>query len=208
MSSDVPVERLSREEAAAELARLAAEIAHHDRLYYRDAAPEIADAAYDALRQRNQALEARFPDLIRPDSPSHRVGAAPVEDFGKVRHRVPMLSLDNAMAADEVREFLKRVRRFLNLTQDVALALVAEPKIDGLSASLRYEDGLFVQGATRGDGTVGEDVTANLRTIRDIPQRMGGAGVPAALEVRGEVYMERAQFLALNAARAAASEPL
>ena len=112
------------------------------------------------------------------------------------------------MAADEVREFLKRVRRFLNLTQDVPLALVAEPKIDGLSASLRYEDGLFVQGATRGDGSVGEDVTANLRTIRDIPQRMGGAGVPTALEVRGEVYMERAQFLALNAARAAAGEPL
>jgi DNA ligase (NAD+) len=208
MSTDVPVERLSREEAAAELARLAAEIAHHDRLYYRDAAPEIADAAYDALRQRNQAIEARFPDLIRPDSPSHRVGASPVEDFGKVRHRVPMLSLDNAMAAEEVREFLRRVRRFLNLAQDVPLALVAEPKIDGLSASLRYEDGLFVQGATRGDGTVGEDVTANLRTIRDIPQRMGGAGVPAALEVRGEVYMERAQFLALNAARAAAGEPL
>jgi DNA ligase (NAD+) len=208
MASDVRVERLSREEAAAELAHLAAAIAHHDRLYYRDAAPEISDAAYDALRQRNQTIEARFPDLIRPDSPSHRVGAAPVEDFGKVRHRVPMLSLDNAMAAAEVREFLTRVRRFLNLTQDVPLALVAEPKIDGLSASLRYEDGLFVQGATRGDGTVGEDVTANLRTIRDIPQRMGGAGVPTALEVRGEVYMERAQFLALNAARAAAGEPL
>jgi DNA ligase (NAD+) len=208
MGSDVPVERLSREAAAAELARLAAAIAHHDRLYYRDAAPEISDAAYDALRQRNQAIEARFPDLIRPDSPSHRVGAAPVEDFGKVRHRVAMLSLDNAMAADEAREFLKRVRRFLNLTQDVPLALVAEPKIDGLSASLRYEHGLFVQGATRGDGTVGEDVTANLRTIRDIPQRMGGAGVPTGLEVRGEVYMERAQFLALNAARAAAGEPL
>jgi DNA ligase (NAD+) len=208
MSTDVPVERLSREEAAAELARLAAAIAHHDRLYYRDAAPEISDADYDALRQRNQAIEARFPDLIRPDSPSHRVGAAPVEDFGKVRHRVPMLSLDNAMAAGEVREFMQRVRRFLNLGQDVPLALVAELKIDGLSASLRYQDGVFVQGATRGDGTVGEDVTANLRTIRDIPQRMGGAGVPAALEVRGEVYMERAQFLALNAAREAAGEPL
>jgi DNA ligase (NAD+) len=208
MSTDVPLERLSREAAAAELARLAAAIAHHDRLYYRDAAPEISDAGYDALRQRNQAIEARFPDLIRPDSPSHRVGAAPVEDFGKVRHRIPMLSLDNAMAAGEVREFLKRVRRFLNLGQEVPLALAAEPKIDGLSASLRYEDGLFVQGATRGDGTVGEDVTANLRTIRDIPQRMGGVGVPGALEVRGEVYMERAQFLALNAAREAAGEPL
>ena len=208
MSAKIPVERLSRDEAAVELARLAAEIGHHDRLYYRDAAPEISDAEYDALRQRNQALEARFPDLIRPDSPSHRVGAAPVEDFGKVRHRVPMLSLDNAMAGDEVGEFLRRVRRFLNLGEDVPLTLVAEPKIDGLSASLRFEDGLFVQGATRGDGTVGEDVTANLRTIRDIPQRMGGSGVPSVLEVRGEVYMERAQFLALNAARAAAGEPL
>ena len=208
MGTQVAVERLSREEAAGELARLAAEIARHDRLYYRDAAPEISDAEYDALRQRNQAIEARFPDLIRPDSPSHRIGAPPVEDFGKVRHRVPMLSLDNAMAAGEVSEFVRRVRRFLNLGQDVPLALVAEPKIDGLSASLRYEDGLFVQGATRGDGTVGEDVTANLRTIRDIPQRMGGAGVPPVLEVRGEVYMERAQFMALNAQRQAAGEPL
>ncbi|HEX6114587.1 MAG TPA: NAD-dependent DNA ligase LigA [Geminicoccaceae bacterium] len=208
MTACVPVERLTREQAARELARLAAEIAYHDRLYYRDAAPEVSDAEYDALRQRNHAIEACFPDLIRPDSPSHRIGAAPVEDFGKVRHRVPMLSLDNAMAAGEVREFIRRVRRFLNLKEDVPLTLVAEPKIDGLSANLRYEDGLFVQGATRGDGTIGEDVTANLRTIRDIPQRMGGAGVPSVLEVRGEVYMERAQFIALNAAREAAGEPL
>ena len=208
MGTQVAIERLSREEAAGELARLAGEIARHDRLYYRDAAPEISDAEYDALRRRNEAIETRFPDLIRPDSPSHRIGASPVEDFGKVRHRVPMLSLDNAMAAGEVREFMRRIRRFLNLGQEVPLALVAEPKIDGLSASLRYEDGLFVQGATRGDGTVGEDVTANLRTIRDIPQRMGGAGVPPVLEVRGEVYMERAQFMALNAQRQAAGEPL
>jgi DNA ligase (NAD+) len=208
MTEHVPAERLNRAQAATELARLAAEIAHHDRLYYRDAAPEISDAGYDALRQRNQAIEARFPDLIRPDSPSHRVGAPPVEDFGKVRHRVPMLSLDNAMAAGEVREFMRRVRRFLNLAEDAPLDLVAEPKIDGLSASLRYEDGLFVQGATRGDGTVGEDVTANLRTIHDIPQRLDGAGLPSALEVRGEVYMERADFMALNAAREAAGEPL
>jgi DNA ligase (NAD+) len=208
MGTQVAIERLSREEAAGELARLAAEIARHDRLYYRDAVPEISDAEYDALRRRNEAIETRFPDLIRPDSPSHRIGASPVEDFGKVRHRVPMLSLDNAMAAGEVREFMRRIRRFLNLGQEVPLALVAEPKIDGLSASLRYENGLFVQGATRGDGTVGEDVTANLRTIRDIPQRMGGAGVPPVLEVRGEVYMERAQFMALNAQRQAAGEPL
>jgi DNA ligase (NAD+) len=208
MIASVPVERLTRAQAASELARLAAEIAHHDRLYYRDAAPEISDAEYDALRQRNQAIEARFPDLIRPDSPSHRIGAPPVEDFGKVRHRVPMLSLDNAMEAGEVSEFMRRVRRFLNLGEDAPLGLVAEPKIDGLSASLRYEDGLFVQGATRGDGTVGEDVTANLRTIHDIPQRLDGAGLPSALEVRGEVYMERADFVALNAAREAAGEPL
>jgi DNA ligase (NAD+) len=208
MAADLPPERLTRKQAAAELARLAAEIAHHDRRYYRDDAPEISDADYDALRRRNQAIEARFPDLVRADSPSHRIGAPPVEDFGKVRHRVPMLSLDNAMAAAEVNEFLRRVRRFLNLGEDAALPLVAEPKIDGLSASLRYEDGLFVQGATRGDGTVGEDVSANLRTIRDIPQRMDGADPPAVLEVRGEVYMERADFLALNAAREGAGEPL
>ena len=160
------------------------------------------------MRRRNQAIEARFPDLIRADSPSHRVGAPPVEDFGKVRHRVPMLSLDNAMGAGEVSEFVRRVGRFLNLGEDAPLDLVAEAKIDGLSANLRYEDGSFVQGATRGDGTVGEDVTANLRTIHDIPQRLEGAALPSRLEVRGEVYMERADFMALNAAREAAGEPL
>jgi DNA ligase (NAD+) len=208
MAAPVPVERLTSAQAAAELAELAAAIAHHDRRYYRDAAPEIADAEYDALRQRNQAIEARFPDLIRADSPSHRVGAPPVEDFGKVRHRVPMLSLDNAMAAGEVSEFVRRVRRFLNLAEDAPLDLIAEAKIDGLSANLRYEDGSFVQGATRGDGTVGEDVTANLRTIHDIPQRLEGVALPSVLEVRGEVYMERADFMALNAAREAAGEPL
>ena len=178
MTTETPPERLCREEAAAELARLAAAIAHHDRRYYREDAPEISDAEYDALRRRNQAIEARFPDLVRADSPSHRIGAPPVEDFGKVRHRVPMLSLDNAMAAAEVREFVRRVRRFLNLAEELPLAMVAEAKIDGLSANLRYEDGLFVQGATRGDGTVGEDVTANLRTIHDIPQRMDGPRCP------------------------------
>jgi DNA ligase (NAD+) len=208
MAPRVPVERLARAHAAAELAELAAEIAHHDRLYYREAAPEISDADYDGLRQRNQAIESRFPDLIRSDSPSLRVGAPPVEDFGKVRHRMPMLSLDNAMGPGEVSEFVRRVRRFLNLGEDAPLDLVAEAKIDGLSANLRYEDGLFVQGATRGDGAVGEDVTANLRTIHDIPQRLEGPALPSRLEVRGEVYMERADFMALNAAREAAGEPL
>lgn len=204
----LPVEQLSRAQAQDELTALAAEIARHDRLYYRDAQPELSDADYDALRRRNSAIEERFPELARPDSPTHRVGAPPVEAFGKVIHRVPMLSLDNAMAAADVVEFLRRVRRFLSLPEAEPLALVAEPKIDGLSSSLRYEDGLLVQGATRGDGTVGEDVTANLRTVRDIPQRLETREPPPVLEVRGEVYMEREDFLALNARREAAGEPL
>ncbi len=207
-STPLPVEALTREQAADELAALAAEITRHDRLYYQHDAPAISDADYDRLRRRNQALEARFPDLIRPDSPSHRVGAAPVADFGKVQHRVPMLSLDNAMDGAEVVEFLRRVRRFLKLADDAPLALVAEPKIDGLSSTLRYEHGEFHLGATRGDGAVGEDVTRNLRTIRDVPLRLNTAEPPAVLEVRGEVYMERADFAALNQARAAAGEPL
>jgi DNA ligase (NAD+) len=208
MTEPVPVEQLTPEQARAELERLGAEIARHDRLYHRDDAPEVSDAEYDALRQRNSAIEARFPELVRPDSPTHRVGAAPVEAFGKVTHRVPMLSLDNAMETAEVVEFLRRARRFLNLPEDAPLDLVAEPKIDGLSSSLRYEDGVLVQGATRGDGTVGEDVSANLRTIYDIPQRLETKEPPPLLEVRGEVYMERADFLALNARREAAGEPL
>ena len=201
------VAMLSEAEAEAELARLANEMARHDRLYYRDDAPELSDAEYDALRQRNIALERRFPALIRPDSPSLRVGAAPAEAFGKVTHAVPMLSLDNAMAEEEVREFVARIRRFLNLPADAPLDFVAEPKIDGLSCSLRYEDGWLVRGATRGDGTVGEDVTANVRTIRDIPQRLEGDDPPRVLEVRGEVYMERADFLQLNERRLAKGEP-
>jgi DNA ligase (NAD+) len=208
MAEPPPVDQLTPEQARAELERLAAEIARHDRLYYRADAPEVSDAEYDALRRRNSAIEARFPDLVRPDSPTHRVGAAPVEAFGKITHRVPMLSLDNAMEPAEVVEFLRRARRFLSLAPDAPLDLVAEPKIDGLSSSLRYEDGLLVQGATRGDGTVGEDVSANLRTIRDIPQRLLGERTPPVLEVRGEVYMERDDFVALNASREAAGEPL
>ncbi|HEX5079934.1 MAG TPA: NAD-dependent DNA ligase LigA, partial [Geminicoccaceae bacterium] len=208
MPEPLPVDQLTPAQARAELARLAAEIARHDRLYYRDDAPEVSDAEYDALRRRNAAIEARFPELVRPDSPAHRVGAAPVEAFGKIIHRVPMLSLDNAMEQAEVVEFLRRARRFLSLAEEAPLDVVAEPKIDGLSSSLRYEDGVLVQGATRGDGTVGEDVTANLRTIHDIPQRLETKRPPRVLEVRGEVYMERADFLALNARREAAGEPL
>jgi DNA ligase (NAD+) len=207
-SKPVPVEKLTRAQAAEELASLAAEIARHDRLYYQQDAPEISDADYDRLRRRNQAIEARFPDLVRPDSPSHRVGAPPVADFAKVTHRVPMLSLDNAMDGAEMVEFLRRVRRFLNLAADAPLALVAEPKIDGLSSTLRYEQGEFRLGATRGDGSVGEDVTRNLRTIRDVPLHLNTSEPPLVLEVRGEVYMERADFMALNEARAAADEPV
>jgi len=190
-----PVEQLTPKEAAAELERLAREIARHDRLYYEKDAPELTDREYDALRKRNSAIEARFPDLVREDSPSMRVGAAPAEKFGKVRHAVPMLSLDNAFDAEDVEGFVARVQRFLNLSAPPAFT--AEPKIDGLSASLRYESGRFVLGATRGDGREGEDVTANLKTIADIPQAVKGA--PAVLEVRGEVYMEKAAFAKMNA---------
>ncbi len=188
------VDTLTPQEAAEELARLAAEIARHDTLYYGKDAPELTDAEYDALRKRNAAIEARFPALVREDSPSLRVGAAPAASFGKVRHAVAMLSLDNAFDADDAHAFVARVQRFLNL--DRPPVITAEPKIDGLSASLRYEKGKFVQGATRGDGREGEDVTANLATIADIPHVLKGA--PDVLEVRGEVYIERAAFAAMN----------
>ncbi len=193
--SEKPVEKLSDKEAALELERLAAEIARHDKLYYSKDAPELSDAEYDQLRLRNSAIEARFSELVREDSPSMRVGAAPAEKFGKVKHSVAMLSLDNAFDADDAHAFVQRVQRFLSLPAPPAFT--AEPKIDGLSASLRYEDGKFVQGATRGDGREGEDVTANLRTIKDIPHTIKGA--PAVLEVRGEVYMEKAAFAKMNA---------
>ncbi len=189
-----PVDEMTAEEAGEELAFLAKEIARHDRLYHQQDAPEITDADYDVLRRRNEAVEAAFPDLVRPDSPSHRVGAPPLDKFEKVPHRAPMLSLDNAMNDDDVVEFLKRVRRFLNIAEDETIEIVAEPKIDGLSASLRYENGLFVQGATRGDGVEGENITKNLRTIRDIPQRLDTDDPPAVLEVRGEVYMTLDEF--------------
>jgi DNA ligase (NAD+) len=202
-----PVETLSRTEAAKELERLVREIAEHDRRYHGEDAPTISDAEYDALRRRNEAIEARFPDLIRPDSPSHRVGAKPSERFAKVVHVKPMLSLDNAFADQDVVDFSARVRRFLGMKEDEELVFTAEPKIDGLSASLRYENGIFVQGATRGDGTEGEDVTANLRTVRDIPLRLHG-DAPKALEVRGEIYMTHAEFAALNKRQEREGKPL
>ena len=195
--SDPPLEELSEAAAAAELADLAARIEAANRAYHAEDAPLMSDAAYDALRRRNAAIEARFPGLKRPDSPSERVGAPAAEGFGKVRHEVRMLSLGNVFSDEEVAEFDGRIRRYLGLTSDAPLAYVAEPKIDGLSLSIRYEDGQLVQAATRGDGAVGEDVTANVRTIDDVPVRIEGA--PAVLEVRGEVYMLHEDFAALNA---------
>jgi DNA ligase (NAD+) len=200
--AEKPVEDLSEGEAEAELTRLAALLAAANTAYHTLDAPDISDAEYDALKRRNAAIEARFPRLKRTDSPSDRVGAAVADGFGKVAHRVRMLSLENAFAVDDVAEFDDRVRKFLGHTG--ALAYTAEPKIDGLSLSLRYEGGVLVQAATRGDGEVGEDVTDNARTIADIPQRLTGA--PQVLEVRGEVYMSHADFAALNARQAAAEE--
>jgi DNA ligase (NAD+) len=195
-------------EAAAqeELARLAAEIARHDALYHGKDTPEISDADYDALRKRNDAIEARFPDLIRDDSPSKRVGAAPADAFGKIRHDVPMLSLGNAFEDTDVSEFVDRVRRFLNLADTEAIAVTAEPKIDGLSISIRYEGGKLVRAATRGDGAEGEDVTANIRTIKDVPHTLKGRDIPEAIDVRGEIYLGHDDFRALNAAQEKAGE--
>ena len=194
---------LTEAEAANRLMRLAKEIARHDKLYHDQDEPEISDADYDALVRENRELEAEFPHLVRVDSPSKRLGAAPTSALAKVAHARPMLSLENAFSADEVREFVGRVRRFLNLSANEAVALTAEPKIDGLSCSLRYEGGKLALAATRGDGTIGEDVTPNARTISDIPQTLSGAS--AVLEVRGEVYMSKADFAALNERQEAAN---
>jgi len=191
------VDKLTSAEAERELDRLAKEIAEHDRRYYQHDAPSVSDAEYDALRRRNAEIEARFPLLVRADSPSHRVGARPSAKFAKITHRVPMLSLDNAFSDEDVADWLARVRRFLGLKDGEDVVVTAEPKIDGLSASLRYEKGVLVQGATRGDGQEGEDITANLRTISDVPLRLKGKP-PAVLEVRGEVYMTHKAFEALN----------
>jgi DNA ligase (NAD+) len=201
---------LSEAEAANRLMRLAKDIARHDKLYHDKDAPEISDAEYDALVRENRALEELYPHLVRADSPSRRLGAPPSGPLAKVAHARPMLSLENAFSADEVGEFVARVRRFLNLPDDEPVAMTAEPKIDGLSCSLRYEKGALVLAATRGDGAVGEDVTANVRTIADIPQtllpsRRREGDIPDVLEVRGEVYMSKADFEALNQRQEAAA---
>jgi DNA ligase (NAD+) len=203
-TAKIPVEDLTEAQAKEELARLAAEIAEHDRRYYQEDAPAISDADYDALRQRNAAIEARFSGLVRLDSPSQRVGVAPARGFAKVRHALPMLSLDNAFGDDDVRDFVARIRRFLGLKPDEPIVFTAEPKIDGLSLSVRYEHGRLTNAATRGDGTVGEDVTANVRTLEDVPKELRGKAVPAVCEIRGEVYMTKSAFLALNQRQAEA----
>ncbi|HZP77259.1 MAG TPA: NAD-dependent DNA ligase LigA [Pseudolabrys sp.] len=203
-ANTIPPDQLSEKEAKAELKRLAEDIAGHDKRYYQEDAPSVSDADYDALRQRNAAIELRFPQLIRADSPSRRVGAAASGKFGKVRHRVPMLSLDNAFSEDDVRDFTDRIRRFLKLGEDQTLVFTAETKIDGLSMSLRYEGGELVTGATRGDGAEGEDVTANIRTLEDVPKKLKGRNLPDIVEVRGEVYMTKSAFLKLNERQAKA----
>src|SRR5580658_4646542 len=205
---ETPVEALSEKQASAAHARLAAEIAAHDRRYYQDDAPTVSDAEYDRLRRRYGAIETHFPSLRSNESLTAKVGAAPSARFAKVRHAVPMLSLDNAFSDEDVIDFVGRVRRFLRLPEDEIVAFSAEPKIDGLSMSLRYVDGELVTGATRGDGAEGEDVTANVKTLADIPQRLKGKNVPAVCEVRGEVYMTKAAFLELNRKQAEAGKPL
>jgi DNA ligase (NAD+) len=207
-TSLIPVEHLTEESAKQELARLALLIAHHDRLYYLDDQPEVSDAEYDVLRIRNEAIEKRFPDLIREDSPSLRVGVVPQGPFKKVKHRRPMLSLDNGFEDQDVHDFLERTRRFLGLSADTHIEIVAEPKIDGLSATLDYQKGRFILGATRGDGVEGEDITANLKTIKDIPQQIPFFDFPASTEIRGEVYMRHEDFMAMNEARAAKGLPI
>jgi DNA ligase (NAD+) len=199
-----PVKDLDADEAAAELARLAVAIARADEAYYRNDAPVISDAEYDALRRRNLLIEKRFPKLKRPDSPSDRIGAAPSTRFDKVRHARPMLSLDNAFSDGEVADFIARVRRFLKLSPEDPLAFTAEPKIDGASMTLRYVDGVLAAAATRGDGYEGENVTANILTVDQVPKRLKNA--PRILEARGEIYMSWDDFETLNARLSAAGE--
>ena len=193
-----PVDALNEAEAKVELARLATEIARHDEAYHRQDAPTVSDAEYDGLKRRNLAIEQRFPGLKLADSPSEKVGAAVAEGFGKITHKVPMLSLDNAFNDEDVGDFVHSVYRFLGQLPDNSIAFTAEPKIDGLSMSIRYEDGKLTTAATRGDGTTGENVTANVKTISEIPNTLP-EGAPSVVEVRGEVYMAKEDFLALNA---------
>ena len=208
------VDELDDKAARAELKRLAETIAHHDRLYHEKDAPEISDAEYDALRRRNAAIEQRFPQLVRTDSPSRRIGAAPATGFAKVTHAKPMLSLDNAFDEEDVRAFFQSVQNFFRRKEDLervdpaTIEVAAEPKIDGLSCSLRFERGALVLAATRGDGVTGEDVTANVKTLRNVPQHLKGHGWPDHIEIRGEVYMERPGFFELNAERERQGEPV
>ncbi len=205
---DKPIETLTEEEAKEELAHLAERIAQHDRLYYLEDHPEISDAEYDALRARNEAIETAFPHLIRQDSPSLRVGAPLLGPFKKVLHRKEMLSLDNGFEAQDVYDFIERIRRFLNLAPETPIDLVAEPKIDGLSATLEYQTGRFVRGATRGDGREGEDITENLKTLQDIPALIKDKDFPNVTEIRGEVYMRHEDFVAMNQERESHGEPV
>src|SRR5499433_278226 len=202
------VDTLSAKEAKAEHARLEAELRKHDEAYYQHDAPTVSDAEYDELRRRYGAIEERFPDLRTLESLTRKVGAAPARGFAKVRHAVPMLSLANAFSEEDVKDFVGRIRRFLNLKEGDALVFTGEPKIDGLSMSLRYEDGALVRAATRGDGEEGEDVTANIKTLKEVPHQLKGKNAPAVCEVRGEVYMTKPEFLELNQRQAAAGEQI
>ncbi len=205
---ETPVDALTPDDAARDHAALAEEIAGHDIRYHQEDAPTVSDADYDRLRRRYEAIEARFPALKDAAGLSQKVGAAPAAKFTKVTHQVPMLSLSNAFSDEEVEEFVARVKRFLNLSDAAPVAFTAEPKIDGLSCSLRYERGQLVRAATRGDGSQGEDVTANVRTIAEIPERLSGEDIPDVIDIRGEVYMSGEDFLALNERQAAAEKPL
>ncbi|UZE48523.1 hypothetical protein ONR75_27645 [Rhodopseudomonas sp. P2A-2r] len=206
LAPQVLVERLTEEEAEMELRRLAAEIAAHDKRYYQQDAPTISDAEYDRLRVRNKEIEERFPDLRTLFSPSFLVGASPRKGFRELRHAVPMLSLDNAFSDKDLEEFVARVRRSLKRPSDEVIAFTAEPKIDGLSMSLRYEDGLLVTGATRGDKITGEDVTANIATLKEIPKKLTSENVPNICEIRGEIYMSHSEFFELNKRQAEAGK--
>ncbi len=207
-SGTIDVDALTPAQGKAEHARLEAELRKHDEAYYQQDAPTVSDAEYDALRRRYEAVEERFPELRTLTSLTRKVGAAPARGFAKVRHAVPMLSLQNAFSDEDVADFVSRIRRFLNLKEDEALTFTAEPKIDGLSMSLRYEYGALVRAATRGDGEEGEDVTANIKTLKEVPHRLKGKSPPPVCEVRGEIYMTKPEFLELNKRQAAAGEPV